>query len=105
MHSDSAIAPRIFQLVASIGDVNKLHAKPAGSIFKTTRLVTELRGKEQQSFGRIRHGSLSFFMKSWLPACCERALQSQEERVSSPELDKTISACDRILRQRVRGRR
>src|SRR5713226_423814 len=42
MHGDRPIVPRIFQLVASIGDVNKMHAQLARGIFKTTRLVTQL---------------------------------------------------------------
>src|SRR5437899_7607751 len=55
MHGDGLIAPRIFQLVASIGDVNKLHAQLVRGIFKTPRLVTQFRGKEQQSFGWMCH--------------------------------------------------
>src|SRR5882724_4883907 len=55
MHGDRLIAPGIFQLVASIGNINKLHAQLARGIFKTARLVTELRGKKQQSFGRMCH--------------------------------------------------
>ncbi len=55
MHGDGLIAPGIFQLVASVGDVNQLHAQLVRGIFKTSRLVTQFRRKEQQSFGRIRH--------------------------------------------------
>src|ERR1700741_3356638 len=55
MHGYGLITPGIFQLMASIGDVNKLHAQPARGFLKTARLVTELCGKEQQSFGGMRH--------------------------------------------------
>src|SRR5256885_8204143 len=55
MHGDGLIAPRILQLVASIGDVKKRHAQLVRGILKTSRLVTEFSGKEQQSFERIRH--------------------------------------------------
>ncbi len=55
MHGNGLIAPRIFQLVASIGDVNKLHAELARGIFKTACLVTQFRSEEQQPFGWIRH--------------------------------------------------
>src|SRR5438445_13064700 len=51
MHGDGSIAPRIFQLMASIGDVDKLHAQFVRGVFKTARLVTEFRGEEQQTFG------------------------------------------------------
>src|SRR5207302_10710178 len=46
MHGDGPIAPGIFQLVASIGNVNKPHAQLVRSIFKTSRLVTQFRRKE-----------------------------------------------------------
>jgi len=39
MNGDGLIAPWIFELLASIGDVDKLHAEPASGIFKTARLV------------------------------------------------------------------
>src|SRR5437870_13553539 len=79
-HGDGLIAPRIFQLVASIGDVNKLHAQLVRGMFKTSRLVTQFRGKEQQSFGWMRH--------LW----CVSILGS----------NKGISAGDGIFRQRDR---
>jgi hypothetical protein len=41
--------------VASIGDVNKPHTQLMRGIFKASRLVTQFRGEEQQSFGRIHH--------------------------------------------------
>src|SRR5690242_16062419 len=55
IHGDSSIAPGIFELVASISDIDKVHAELAGGVFKTPRLVAELPGKEQQAFGRMRH--------------------------------------------------
>jgi len=50
MHCDGAVAPRIFQLMAAIRDVYELHAQFEGGFFKTSRLVTEFPGEEQQSF-------------------------------------------------------
>ncbi len=81
MHGNGLIAPGIFQLMASIGDVNKPDAKLARGIFKTSCLVTELGGEEQQSFGWDRH--------SWC--------------ISVPGSNKAISAGDGIFRQRHRG--
>src|SRR5437016_4207056 len=55
MHGDGLVAPGILELVASIGDVDKLDAELARGVFEAARLVTELRGKKQQAFGRTRH--------------------------------------------------
>src|SRR5438309_9787800 len=55
MHGVGLIAPRILQLVALIGDVMMRNAQRVRGILKTSRLVTEFSGEEQQSFGRIRH--------------------------------------------------
>src|SRR5882762_745522 len=67
MHGDGLIAPRIFQLVASVGGVNKLHAQLVRGIFITVCLVTQFRRKEQQSFGRIDHWWPRLFTKSGPP--------------------------------------
>ncbi len=53
MHGNGLIAPRIFELVTSIRDVNELHPQLARRVFKAPRLVAQFRGKEQQSFGRV----------------------------------------------------
>jgi len=50
-----AVAPGVFQLMAAIRDVNELHTQLEGGFFKTSRLVTELPGEEQQSFGWRGH--------------------------------------------------
>src|SRR5467141_249917 len=55
MYRDGAVAPGIFQLMAAIGDVNELYAQLERRFFKTSRLVTELPGEEQQSFGWRGH--------------------------------------------------
>ncbi len=52
MHGNRLIAPWILELMASISDINKLHTELARGLFKAARLVTQLRGKEQQSFTR-----------------------------------------------------
>ena len=52
---DRIIAPRIFQLMAPIGDVNEMDAEFVRGVFKTARLVSQLRGEEEQSFRWIRH--------------------------------------------------
>src|SRR5260370_38176047 len=54
-YGDGLITPWIFQLVASIDDVNKLHDQLVRGVFKTARLVAEFRSEEQQTFGWIRH--------------------------------------------------
>src|SRR5260370_14353541 len=61
MHGDGLIAPGIFQLVTSIGDVDKLHAELASCVLKTSRLVAELGGEKQQPFGMILHRQVTFF--------------------------------------------
>src|SRR5260370_24212934 len=81
MHGNGLIAPRVFELVASIGDVNKLHTQLVRDIFKTSRLVTQFRRKEQQSFGWTRHSRC----------------------VSLPGSNKAIGARDSIFHQRLRG--
>lgn len=53
MHGDGLVAPRIFELMAAIRDVNQLHAQLARSIFKTARLVTQFRGEKQKALGRV----------------------------------------------------
>ena len=53
MHGDRLIAPRVFELVTTIRDVNQLYAQLARRVFKAPRLVAQLRGEEQQSLGRV----------------------------------------------------
>ncbi len=81
MHGDGLIAPGIFELMASIGDVNELHAQFVRRIFEAARLVTQFRCKKEQSFGRICH--------SW----CDSTRRS----------DKAFGACDSIFHQRLLG--
>ena len=78
MYGDGLIAPWIFELVASIGDVDKLNAELVRGIFKAARLVAEFCGKEQQALGWIRH------------AWC----------VPAPGLNKAVN-CDNIFRERL----
>jgi hypothetical protein len=47
MNGDGLIAPVVFELMASISDVNKLHAEVTRGFFKTSRLVAEFGGEEQ----------------------------------------------------------
>src|SRR5215472_11671873 len=51
MHCNSLIAPGIFQLMATVGDVNQLHAELARRVLKAARLVAEFRGEKQQALG------------------------------------------------------
>src|SRR5712692_2346689 len=51
MHGDGSIAPRIFELMASISDVDKLYAQFLRGALETARLVTQFRGKKEQLFG------------------------------------------------------
>src|SRR5882672_4782448 len=51
MHCNSAVAPGIFELMAAVRDVFELAAQFECRFFKTSRLVSELPGEEQQSFG------------------------------------------------------
>ncbi len=80
-HGDGLIAPGIFELMAAIGDVNKLHGELVCGILKTARLIAEFRGEEQQAIGWLSH--------SWC--------------VSMPGSNKAIGACDRIFHQRLLG--
>src|SRR5438309_1935576 len=67
MHGDGSIAPRIFELMTAIRDVDKLHVQFARDFFKTSRLVTEFRGEEKQSFRGMSHWRTTLFTKSGLP--------------------------------------
>jgi len=75
MHGDGLVAPRIFQLVAPIGDVNKLHAQLVRGIFKTAGLVTQFRRKSSNRLGGF--------------VICDA--------FSMPGSNKAISACDGIF--------
>ena len=50
LHRDRAIAPRVFQLMATIGDVDQLHAELFCGFLETPRLITEFSGEQQDSF-------------------------------------------------------
>src|SRR2546427_2466248 len=67
MHGDGLVTPGILQLMAAIRDVDKLDAEFARDFFKTSRLVTEFRGEEQQTFGWMSHWRTTLFMKSGPP--------------------------------------
>src|SRR6476646_1707704 len=55
MYCNSPVAPGVFELMTAIRDVDELHAQFERGFFKTPRLVAELRGEEQQSFGWRGH--------------------------------------------------
>jgi hypothetical protein len=50
MHGNGAIAPGILELVASIGNVNKLNAQFVRGFLEAARLVTQSRGEKEQAF-------------------------------------------------------
>jgi hypothetical protein len=47
MHGDGLIAPGIFQLMATVGDVDELQAEFAGSVFEAASLVSQFRREEK----------------------------------------------------------
>src|SRR6202521_3653100 len=72
MHCDGAVAPGIFELMAAIRDVYELHTQFERRFFKTSRLVSELPSKEQQSFGWRGHlGGVSGPQSHKAIGCCQ----------------------------------
>jgi len=51
MNGDGLVAPGIFELMAAIGNVNKLDAQPARGVFKAAGLVAQLRGEKHNALG------------------------------------------------------
>ena len=55
MNRHGSITPRVFELMATVGHVNKFDAKLARSFLKAAGLVAQLASKEQEAFRRMVH--------------------------------------------------